>query len=123
MESTNETMLHQRGGIWLVNFGAGRPGEPTKNRPAVIISDPLMSRGGIHDLLVVVPLSSSVTRAPARPDVPASPETGLERDSVAMAAGLRGIAPSRLLKRLGHLNDETMNSITRVVAALLRLAF
>lgn len=42
-----------------MSFGAARPGEPGKNRPAVVISSDSLGTGTVADLIVVVPLSSS----------------------------------------------------------------
>jgi len=81
MEST-ESSVPKRGEIWLTAFGAGRPGESSKTRPAVVLSVASQLAGTSRGLLVVVPLSSSMTETKTRPSVLSGPENGLMADSV-----------------------------------------
>lgn len=48
-----------RGDIWLASLGAGRRGEPGKNRPAVVISADWIFSVENDELIVIVPLSRS----------------------------------------------------------------
>jgi len=50
----------RRGDVWLVALGAGRAGEPGKTRPAIIVSVDELSTGAPEELIVVVPVSSSL---------------------------------------------------------------
>lgn len=116
---SSESSKPPMGDVWLVRFGSGEPGEPTKNRPAVVVNDLSFGGGGIFDLCVMVPLSTSVAKALSRPSV--SPgASGLTVESVAIPAALRGLSPKRLLHRVGHLDDATMARIRRVLSAMLR---
>jgi mRNA interferase MazF len=103
--------------LWLVALGAARSGEPGKHRPAVVVSvDDILS--GIDDeLIVVVPVSSSLAHNPLRPRV--SPHEGVDADSVAVCRGIRAVARSRLLERLGTLTPDTMRHIERGLALIL----
>ena len=107
----------KRGDLWLVGFGAGRSGEPGKHRPAVILSaDELV--GGVRDeLIVVVPVSSSRSGTPLRRAI--TPAEGVDTDSVAICRGIRAVARTRLIERLGTAEPATMRDIERAVALIL----
>jgi mRNA interferase MazF len=53
----------------LVSLGAARGGEPGKNRPAAVVSVDGVLSGGEHELIVVVPISSSRPASKLRPAV------------------------------------------------------
>jgi mRNA interferase MazF len=73
---------------------------------------------GIDDeLLVVVPVSSSRTASALRPEV--LPAEGVDTDSVAVCRGVRAVARSRLLERLGTLTPDTMHQIERALGLVL----
>ena len=113
MESTDP----RRGEIWLGALGAGRRGEPEKTRPVVVVSADQLLAGVDHELIVVVPLSSSLPASGLRPQL--SPETGIENPSAAICRGIRGVARSRLLRRIGEVGDEKMAEIERAVGLVL----
>ena len=90
----------RRGEVWLVSFGAARPGEPGKNRPAVVVSVDRIIAGPSFEPIVVVPLSSSSTPSVLRPEVrDIRASTG--RVARCPPRAVRGVARSRLLRRLG----------------------
>ncbi|MDR0990036.1 MAG: type II toxin-antitoxin system PemK/MazF family toxin [Propionibacteriaceae bacterium] len=115
-DRADPTPIARWGEIWLTQFGTARGGEPGKNRPAVIISTDAVSTGDNNprELVLVVPLSSSVTPSLLRPTVKARP--GLDQDSVAVILATRGVARSRLLRRLAVLDDSTMGQITSLLS-------
>lgn len=106
-----------RGELWLVALGAGRSGEPGKHRPAVVVSVDAILAGLDDELVVVVPVSSSRRGSPLRP--PVAPGEGVDADSVAVCRGVRAVARSRLVKRLGVAAPETMQRIERALALIL----
>lgn len=113
------TDLPRRGEIWLVAFGAARKGEPGKNRPAIIVSADELVTGGEHDLIVTVPLSSSLAVSRLRPRIPAT--AGIDADSVAIPRGIRGVSRSRLLRRIGEVEPETLSAVERALTTVLAL--
>lgn len=106
----------RRGELWLVSLGAARAGEPGKNRPAILVSVDEIQTGEPEELLVVVPVSSSRAPSPLRPVV--SPDEGVDNHSVAVCRGVRAVACSRFLRRLGHAKPETMASIETSLAMI-----
>jgi mRNA interferase MazF len=107
----------RRGELWLVALGAARAGEPGKHRPAVVVSVDEILADIDDELVVVVPVSSSRSGSPLRPQV--SPTEGVDTESVAICRGVRAVARTRLLERLGILAPETMRQIERALALIL----
>ena len=107
----------RRGDLWLVALGAARAGEPGKHRPAVIVSVDDILTGIDDELVVVVPVSSSRSGTPLRPDV--SPAEGVDTPSVAVCRSVRAVARTRLLERLGTLTPDTMRQVERALALIL----
>lgn len=106
-----------RGEVWLVSLGAARKGEPGKNRPAIIISVDQILSGVEDELVVVVPLSSSRAPSPLRPRV--APAEGVDAESLAICRGVRAVARSRLLRRLGEVTPETLHEVEQGLAKIL----
>jgi mRNA interferase MazF len=115
-----ESINPRRGEIWLTSFGAGRRGEPGKNRPAVVLSADEVQVGKSDELIVVVPFSSSVAPSRLRPAV--DPGTGIDNPSVAICRGIRGLARSRLLRHLGAVGPEELAEIEQALSYLLATA-
>ena len=109
----------RRGEIWLASFGAARRGEPGKNRPALVVSVDELLVGVEHELIVVVPLSSSVAPSRLRPQI--GPSSGIDKDSAAVSRAIRAIARSRLLRRLGEASSETLAEVDAALMTVLGL--
>jgi mRNA interferase MazF len=107
----------RRGDLWLVALGAARAGEPGKHRPAVIVSVNEILAGVDDELVVVVPISGSRSSTPLRPIV--SPDEGADTPSVAVCRGVRAVARTRLLERLGTLAPATMRQLEHALAMIL----
>jgi mRNA interferase MazF len=107
----------QRGDLWLVALGVARAGEPGKHRPAVVVSVDEILTGIDDELIVVVPVSSSLTHNPLRPHI--SRTEGVDTESVAVCRGIRAVARTRLRERLGALAPDTMGHIERALALIL----
>ncbi len=109
----------RRGEVWLVSFGASRAGEPGKNRPAIVVSADGIIAGSPQEPIVVVPLSSSVPPSALRPVL--TDAEGVDRPSRAVCGAVRGVARSRLLRRLGALPPAKLAEIERALARVLGL--
>lgn len=107
----------RRGDLWLVALGAGRAGEAGKHRPAVIVSVDDLLAGVDDELVVVVPVSSSLAGSTLRPRVSAG--EGVDTDSVAVCRAIRAVTRTRLINRLGTLTPGTMQQIERGIALIL----
>jgi mRNA interferase MazF len=109
----------RRGEVWLTAFGAARPGEPGKNRPAIVVSIDRIIAGQPDEPIVVVPLSSSMPASELRPCVQEIGGDG--RPSRAVCGALRGVALSRLLRKLGEVTPQTLAEVERALALILGL--
>ena len=105
--------------VWLVALGAGRVGEPGKTRPAVVVSDNELSTGAPGDLIVVVPLSSSLAPSALRIDV--APIAGIDRPSRAVCRAVRGVVSSRFERQIGSVDEATMGQVEAALALILGL--
>lgn len=109
----------RRGELWLVSLGAGRKGEPAKNRPAIVVSVDELLAGAEDELVIVVPLSSARAPSQLRPEI--SPDEGIDGPSVAVCRGVRAVARSRLLRPIGKAQPDTLRSIERALGMILGL--
>lgn len=109
----------RRGDLWLVALGAGRPGEPAKHGPALVVSVDDILTGLSSELVVIVPISSSRAPSPLRPRI--ADVEGLDVDSVAVCRAVRGITRSRLLRPLGTAKPDTQLEVQRALALILGL--
>ena len=100
-------------------LGAARRGELGKSRPAIVLSANQLHTSEPGELLVVVPLSSSSAPSGLRPEV--TSEEGPERASRAICRGVRGVARSRLLRRVGEVRAATLEDVERALVAILGL--
>ncbi len=105
--------------VWLVALGAGRAGEPGKTRPAVVVSADELSTGVPEELIVVVPLSSSL--APSALRIEVAPDAGIERPSRAVCRAVRAVVSSRFVRRIGSVDQATMEQVEMALALILEL--
>lgn len=108
-----------RGEVWLTSLGAARAGEPGKNRPAIVISADRLIAGSAGEPIVVVPVSSTLPGSALRPAV--TGVEGVERPSRAICGAIRGVARSRLIRRLGTLTPATLTEVEHALTLILDL--
>ncbi len=116
MDSTDTP---RRGDIWLVALGAGRAGEPGKTRPAIVVSVDELSTGAPGELIVVVPVSSSL--APSALRIEIEPAAGIERASRAVCRAVRAVVRSRLVRRIGSITPANMEQVETALTLILGL--
>jgi mRNA interferase MazF len=78
-----------------------------------------MVAGTPDELIVVVPLSSSLPPSPLRPEI--GRMQGVDRPSLAICRAIRGVSRSRLLHKLGALTPATLAEVDRALALVLGL--
>ncbi|WP_394688721.1 type II toxin-antitoxin system PemK/MazF family toxin [Hoeflea sp.] len=96
------------------------PGDFGKPRPALIVqADPFAETGTVTVLLI----SSTVVDAPLiRPTLHPTAENGLQKPSQVMIDKAMTVKRDKLGQPFGRLDDETMLSVTRLLAVFLGLA-
>jgi mRNA interferase MazF len=105
-----------RGEVWIANMDPTIGAEIQKVRPVVIVSaDALRSL----PIRTVVPCTTSeLPPAPWHITIPATAETGLDRDTHADAAQVRTVSVERLARRLGRVSDDLIDDIAAGIAML-----
>ena len=97
------------------------PGDYGKPRPALVIQSDLFLRDPTS--ITVLLLTSDLHRGlPVRIDVPPSPENGLHKPSQIMVDKVQTIASEKAGKAIGRLDDDTMVTVTRLLAVFLGFA-
>lgn len=106
----------KRGDVYFVNLDPTQGAETKKTRPVILVSNDAANRAGA--LVTVVPITSNVTRIfPFEVALPVA-QTGLRKDSKAMAQQVRTLDKARLAVRpSGHVPAPLM----LLVDAALRL--
>lgn len=107
----------KRGEVWNVRFDPAVGAEIQKVRPAVVLSADSVGR---LPLKIVVPITDwkpAYARFAWFVRVPASPASGLRKDSGADAFQVKSLAEARFLHKLGELNEGQMDEIAAAVAA------
>ena len=112
-----------RSEIWLADLGTGRGHEQSGQRPVlVVIADAFNS--GLAGLVMVVPLTSKVTKSKKIPaHIPIDPpEGGVKSPSVILCDQLRTISKDRLGNAAwGTVSATTMADVETVLRDLLGL--
>jgi mRNA interferase MazF len=113
-----------RGEIWQVDLDPARGSEPSKSRPAVVVSNDranaTASRLG-RGVVTVVPVTSNIAAIyPFQVLLPAA-TTGLVVDSKAQAEQIRSVAAERLRRRIGRLSPHELARIDRALRLHLEL--
>jgi len=101
----------KRGEVWLTRLDPTEGSEIRKTRPCVIVSPDRLSH---HDIFIVAPMSAGDAKARFRVEVVFQEKAGR-----ILPDQIRSVARSRLIKRLGRLDDSTLDQVLGV----LRLMF
>jgi mRNA interferase MazF len=101
----------RRGDIWLADYGEPVGSEPGFRRPVVIVQSDKINASRFGSYLAV-PMTTNLNWALAASNLllPAQ-STGLRRDSVAQTALLTATDHSRLLARLGKVDDRLLDQL------------
>ena len=107
-----------KGDVWLVNFDPTCGREIQKKRPAVVVSRD--EYNAFAWPVLVVPLTSQGLGEVTRVFEVLVPRGagGTEHDSKTKATHMRTVDRSRLLERLGHVDDATMRAIEQTIRNL-----
>ena len=107
-------MKVERGEIWLANLDPTKGSEQAGTRPIIIFQETAISK--FTSTIITIPLTTNLRRA-ALPSCFLIPngQGGLNQDSVALCHQLRVLDKTRLIKRLGQLDVETISELERIV--------
>jgi mRNA interferase MazF len=111
----------RRGEIYLTALDPALGREIQKTRPALIIQNDVSNR--LSEITIVAPITSTV-RFPLNPVhvlVAADQDTGLSVTSVVLLNQIRAVDRVRLVKRLGMVDDETLEQVDEAIKISLGL--
>ena len=111
----------RRGEIYLAALDPTLGREIKKTRPALVIQNDTSNR--FSAMTIIAPITSTV-RFPLNPVhvlLPAAQATGLAVTSVALLNQIRSVDRLRLVKRLGRVDDQTMERVDQAIQISLGL--
>lgn len=98
----------KRGEIWMVNFNPGRGSEQKGIRPALIIQNDIGNQ--YASTTIVAAITSTIKKYPVTVLIPRG-KGGLKEESMVNLAQILTIDKERLMKRLGHLEEQRIAEI------------
>jgi len=100
-------MKIQRGEVWLASLDPVQGSEQAGTRPVVIFQEDTLSK--FTTTVITIPLTSNLRRATLPTCIQISGgEGGLNQDSVALCHQIRVLDKTRLTKKIGQLQPETI---------------
>jgi len=102
--------------IWLANLNPSKGVEPGKTRPVVIIQTNLLN--DIHPSTIVCPITSRVSK---NAEILRVLLTQLDKESDILVDQIRAIDNKRLLKKLGKLDKQQIEQLSRNINIILDL--
>jgi len=99
----------RRGEIWLANLNPTRGREQTGRRPVLILSVDFFNAGPA-DLVVVVPITSTLRDIPLQVNIRKG-DGGIRNDSAVLCEAIRSISKDRLISRWGLLSQGAVTEV------------
>lgn len=113
-----------RGDIRLVDLDPSLPGEASKRRPAVVVSNDGANTAAAklgRGVVTVVPITSNVECVYQFQVLLPATESGLDRDSKAQAEQVRAVSAQRVVGKVGTVPAELMQDIDEALRLHLAL--
>ena len=104
--------------LWLVDFSDPYPGEPARQRPALVLGPPEMF-GPSFPFVFVAPLTTSRRGLSLHVEVEPTAQSGLAAVSYVQCELIRSVNADRLVHRLGTVGVETSTQVADIVRSLL----
>ncbi len=103
------------GDVWIVNIPELGTHEQSGTRPAVVVAKVAKT------ILTIIPFTSNKTalRFPYTCEVGQTKNNGLSTDSIALVFHMRALDVSFLKKKIGELDNKTMNKIRKQARKLI----
>ena len=107
-------MTITRGEVWLANLNPTQGSEQAGIRPIIIFQENTLSK--FTTTVITIPVTSNLRRAALPTCIQISNgEGGLNQESVALCHQLRVLDKTRLIKKLGQLEPETITALETTV--------
>lgn len=105
----------------MVDWSPGRGSEQQGMRPAVIVQTDAANANDRYPNTIIVSVSTKGKNVPFHVRIEPSWETGLQQRSYAKCEQIMTISKERLQKKLGQLDEESMQSVNKAVLLVLAL--
>jgi mRNA interferase MazF len=105
----------RRGEVYLVDFDPTRGAEIQKTRPALIIQNDVGNRHSDVTIVAAITSRSRATLYPTEVLIGAG-EAGLAIDSVVLLSQIRSVDKTRLGRRLGMIEPESLAAVSKALA-------
>ena len=113
-------IIPKRGEIYLVNFDPTTGAEIRKIRPALVLQNNIANQ--YSPITIVAALTSQTEKTLYPTDaLITGPESGMRKNSLILLNQIRSIDKERLIKRLGKLEEQTMERVNRAIELSLGL--
>ena len=113
-------MLIRRGDIFLANLEPKKGSEQGGIRPVLIIQNDISNKHS--PVTIIAAITSKIYEKEFPTNVFISKkDSGLDRDSTIMLNQIMTIDNSRLIKRVGNLDNYTLNKVNRAIKVSLSL--
>ena len=104
----------RRGDIFSANLDPTLGVEIKKTRPIVVVSNNVINQHS--QLVIIVPLTTNLTRlSPSHVLIPAG-EGGLQKDSKVLTEQIRAMDKQRLVSKIGTLSPQFLSLIEQAIA-------
>jgi mRNA interferase MazF len=108
----------KRGDVWLANLDPTQGSEQAGIRPVIIFQNDIVSQ--FSTTTITIPLTTNKRRASLPICVAIRQgDGGLAQDSVALCFQMRVLDKTRLIRRLGQLNPNTVTQLEDVILVTL----
>lgn len=119
-KATKEVSFPRRGEIYLVQFDPARGHEIKKTRPALIIQNNIGNQ--FSSVMIVAAISSKISIPPYPVEVIVETgKSGLSARSTVRLDQIRSVDKEQLVKRVGQLEQLTMNRVDEAIKVSLGL--
>ena len=108
----------KRGEIWMVNFNPGRGSEQEGIRPALIIQNNVGNQ--YASTTIVSAITTTLKKYPVTVLIPKG-KSGLKESSMVNMAHILTIDKGRLMRRLGHLEEDKIPEVNDAMKISLQL--
>ncbi|MGA7878863.1 MAG: type II toxin-antitoxin system PemK/MazF family toxin [Desulfoferrobacter sp.] len=111
----------RRGDIWLVDWSPGRGSEQSGIRPAVVVQTDAANLNPRYPNTIVLTVSTRGKAVPFHVLIEPSEENGLREKSFVKCEQVLTISKNRLLRRLGQIEEETLESVAASIRLVLEV--
>lgn len=112
MKSNRPNDRPRRGDIWLVNFNPGRGSEQKGIRPALVVQNDIGNEYG--STTIVAAITTTIKEFPVTILLPRA-AAGLDRQSMVNTAQLLTVDKTRLIRKLGVLNQAQVTQVDQAL--------